>query len=146
MVVQGKPEVAESLVCADQDGWIRLLPGDAHCEGEAVKAQGDGDQANIGFWTNPKDSVSWDLRADHDGKFLIQVEAATLEEGSVLLIQGIGKLAYPVPKTANFDSFQVTKVGEVTLTKGTKVTLTLRPVVDGWQPVNVRKVELIPQP
>ena len=98
--------------------------------------------ANIGFWTNPKDSVSWNLRADNDGKYSIQIEAAAPAEGSVLMIQGVGKLAYSVPKTDSYESFQSTKVGEVTLKKGDKDHLTLRPVVDGWHPVNVRKVEL----
>jgi alpha-L-fucosidase len=146
LLVQGKPEVAEMLMSEDKDGVIRLLPGDARFEGKDVRVQGQGDDANIGFWTNSKDSVSWQICAYSDGKYLVQVEAAAPAEGSVLLIQGVGKLAYPVPQTANYNTFQATKVGEVTLTKGTKVTLTLRPVVDGWQPVNVRKVELIPQP
>ena len=146
MLIQGTPEIAEPPIVPDADGILRLLPGDAHLEGEAVKLEERGGQTSIGFWTNPKDSVSWDLRPDHDGKFLIQVEAGTPSEGSVLLIQGIGKLAYSVPKTTGYDSFETTKVGEITLTKGSKVTLTLRPVVDGWGAVNVRKVELLPQP
>ena len=37
-------------------------------------------------------------------------------------------------------------LGEVSLAKGQAVKLSLRPVADGWQPVNVRKVELKPQP
>jgi alpha-L-fucosidase len=146
LLVQGRPEVAETLVSADKDGVIRLLPGDARFEGEEVKAEDHGGVANIGYWTNAKDSVSWNLRAENDGKYLVQIEASAPSEGSVLLIQGIGKLAYSVPKTGNYESFQSTKVGEVALSKGTKITLTLRPVVDGWRPVNVRKVELIPQP
>lgn len=146
LLVQGKPEVAKPFVSADKDGVIRLLPGDARFEGGGVRAEERGGVANIGFWSNPTDAVSWNLRAANDGKYLVQVEAATPAEGAVLLIQGIGKLAYSVPKTADHDSFQLTKVGEVTLTKGADVTLTLRPVVDGWRPVNVRKVELVPQP
>jgi alpha-L-fucosidase len=146
MRVKGTPKVLETLVAADKDGVIRLLPGDAHFAGDEIRVQGEGDQANIGYWTRPKDSISWDLRAGHDGKYLLQVEAAAPEEGSVLLIQGIGKLAFPVPKTTGYEAFQTTKVGEVSLPKETKITLTLRPVEDGWHPVNVRKVELIPQP
>ena len=146
LVIQGKPEVVDLPVTADHDGVIRLLPGDARCEGEAVKVQTQGNESNIGFWTQPKDSVTWNLQADNDGKYLVQVEAAAAADGSVLLIQGLAKLAYSVPKTAGYDAYQLTKVGEVTLTKGTRIALTLRPVVDGWHPVNVRKVELIPQP
>jgi alpha-L-fucosidase len=146
MLVQGKPEIAETLVSADKDGVIRLLPVDARIEGQNLKIEDQEGVANIGFWTNPNDSVSWNLRAENDGKYQVLIEAATPSEGSVLLVQGVGKLAYSVPKTESYQAFQSTKVGEVALERGAKVTLTLRPVVDGWHPVNVRKVELVPQP
>lgn len=145
MLVEGKPEVEDTPVSADADGVIRLLPEDARFEGE-VKAEQKRGKSNIGYWTDPGDSVSWDLRVDRDGVYQVQIETATPAAGSVLLIQGPGKLAYPVPKTDGFESFQSAKAGEISLTKGAKVTLTLRPVADGWHPVNVRKVELIPQP
>ena len=90
--------------------------------------------------------VSWSLKADHEGKYLIQIEAASPAAGSVLQVQGVGKLAYSVPQTGGYQDYKTTKVGEVVLPKDTKVTLTLRPVADGWQAVNVRKVELVPQP
>jgi len=145
VLIQGPADVAETPILPDKEGSIRLLPEDALCEGE-VKAEGHGEKSNIGFWINPKDSVSWSLRAGQDGKYDVQVEASAPDDGSVLLIQGIGKLAYSIPKTGAFETYQSTKVGEVSLTKGARITLTLRPVADGWHPVNVRKVELIPQP
>ena len=146
LLVKGKPEIADPRVAPDKDGVIHLLPGDARLEGDQVRIQGEGDQTNIGYWVNPKDAISWDLQAEHDGKYLIQIDAAAPDEGSVLLIQGVGKLACQVPRTADYNTFQSTKVGEVSLPKGAKITLTLRPVADGWRPVNVRKVELLPQP
>lgn len=145
LVVQGQPAVADVAVTAGADGVIRLLPGDAKCHGN-LRPQGTGSECNIGYWTNPKDSVAWTLRADHDGKFTIHIDASAPAEGSVLLIQDIGKLAYTVPKTGNYATFQATKVGEVKLAKGANITLTLRPVADGWHPVNIRKVELVPLP
>jgi len=146
LLVKGHPEVTEPVITADKDGVILLRPDDAHFEGDQVRVQGESDQTHIGCWTNPKDSVSWDLRTEHAGKYLIQIDAAVPDEGSVLLLQGIGKLACPIPKTADYNTFLSTKVGEVTLPKGTKITLTLRPVADAWHPVNIRKVELLPQP
>ena len=129
-----------------QDGVIRLLAGDARLEGKEIKAEGQGSESNIGYWTDPKDFASWDLRAAKEGKYQIQIEAAAPVEGSVLMIQDIGKLAYSVPKTADYSTYQVTKMGEVNLPKDAVTRLTLRPAVDGWHPVNVRKVELVPLP
>lgn len=146
LLVQGKPEVAEPFVAADKDGVIRLLPGDAVFDGEEVKSEEKNGAANIGFWTNPKDTVSWNLRSENDGKFLVQIEAASPSEGAAMMVQGVGKLACSVPKTGAYETYQTVKVGEVQLQKGGKVKLTLRPVVDGWHPVNIRKVELLPQP
>ena len=144
--IQGKPEVAEPFVSADKEGVIRLIPGDALFEGEEIQSEEKGGQSNIGFWTNPKDTVSWNLRAENEGKYIVRIEAASPSEGSALMIQGVGKLACSVPKTGAYETYQTVKVGEVHLPRGEKVKLTLRPVVDGWHPVNIRKVELLPQP
>jgi alpha-L-fucosidase len=144
--VKGRPEMVQAPVIADPDGVIRLLPEDASLSGNTLKIEEQGEQSHIGFWTNPEDSVSWKLRAGHEGSYLVQIESAAPAGGAVVLVQGIGKLAYSVPQTESYRSFTTTKVGEITLHKGADLTLTLRPLVDGWKPVNIRKVELIPRP
>ena len=143
LLVQGKPEVVEATVSAGPDGVIRLLPEDAGFEGD-VKAEEKGGESNVGFWTNYKDSVSWSLRANRDGKYAVLIEASAPSAGSVLTIEGVGKLTFPVPKTDSYESFQSSKAGEVTLKKGDKLRLTLRPVANNWHPVNVRKLERSP--
>ena len=144
--IQGSPHIAENVIAADPDGVIRLWSGDACYEAGQMPAQHQGGQSNINCWTNPQDVVSWKMRVDKAGTYVVQVDAAAPGAGAVLLVQGVGKLAYAVPQTAAADAFRVTKVGEVVLAKGAQITLTLRPVVDGWQPVKVRKVELLPKP
>jgi len=145
MVIKGKPVIKDVPVTPSPDGVIRLLPEDARFKG-AVKTEDKNGISNIGTWNNPEDSVSWILRADHDGNYQVQIEAASPTAGSVILVQGLAKLAYSVPKTDNYKSFQSANVGPVVLKKGEQVTLILRPLAEGWNPVNVRKVELTPQP
>lgn len=145
MVVKGKPVIEEVPVTASPDGVIRLLPEDASFKG-TLKPEDKKGISHIGSWKNPEDTVSWVLCADHDGKYVVQIEAASPTAGSVILVQGLGKLACSIPKTNGNSSFQSAKVGEVALKKGQQVTLTLRPVAEGWHPVSVRKVELTPQP
>jgi hypothetical protein len=145
LIVTGKPKIAEARVSADADGVIRLLPADAKFTG-SMKVEEKAGIPNIGFWLNPKESVSWKLLADHDGAYVVQMEIASPAAGSVILVQGIGKLACSIPKTDSHAVFQTVKVGEVTLKKGARLDLSLHPVADGWNPVNVRKVELVPQP
>jgi alpha-L-fucosidase len=146
VLVQGKPEVAGPTVVPGDNGIITLLPDDAHLEGKQVRTEQRDAISNIGYWTDPGDTVSWDFRPDREGKYAVRIETAALSAGSVLKIQGVGNLAYSVPKTADYATFQAGKVGEINLTKGTRIILTLRPVAEGWSPVNCRKVVLVPEP
>jgi alpha-L-fucosidase len=147
LVIAGKPEIAAVPVFPSQDGSITLSPAEAKFNGKEVKLEQKGrDPANIGFWTDPADTVSWDLQADRDGKFAISIVAASLTAGSVIKLTGLGDLACPVPKTGDYTNYKTVKVGVVTLTKGAKATLLLQPVAEGWHPVNIRKVELVPEP
>ena len=147
LVIAGKPEVAELPVLPNKDGVITLLPFDAAFHGDAIKSEQKGHApANIGYWTNPSDTVTWDLQADRDGRFSLQVEAASEAAGSVIKITGIGDLAFPAPNTGDYAKYQTVRVGTVTLAKGAKLTLKLQPVADGWHPVNIRKIVLSPQP
>lgn len=146
LTIEGAPKIGAVVVCPGQDGTIRLLADDARYVGEKVKAEKGQNGSNIGYWTNPKDFVSWDLRAAKDGKYSVQIEASDTSGSSVLMIQDVGNLSFSLPKTANHQTYQLSKVGEVTLKKNVVSTLTLRPAVNGWQPVNVRKIELAPLP
>jgi alpha-L-fucosidase len=145
LVIAGAPRVSEPLVTPDKDGIIHLTPAEATYQG-GLKSQDHEGTANIGFWNNPDDSVSWSLKTSHEGRYEVSIDASSPTAGSVLQVHSVGKLAYSVPQTAGYLDYRTTKVGEITLPKDAKVTLTLRPVADGWKPVNVRKVELLPQP
>jgi alpha-L-fucosidase len=145
LLVQGKPEIAGLVVLPDKDGSITLLPDDARLDGKLVRTERKDKILNIGFWVDPGDTVAWDLRADRDGKYAVRIETSAPFAGSVLKVQGVGNLAYSVPKTANYVTYQTGVVGEIILSKGTKVTLTLLPVAEGWAPINCRKVVLVPE-
>jgi len=146
VLIQGKPKVhGAASGHAGVDGSFTLLGADAHLAGTHIRFEQNAKGGNIGFWLDPCDSASWDLCTDRDGKFAVFIETATPFAGAVLKVQGVATLAYSVPKTADYGSFQTGRVGSITLTKGSKATLTLRPVAEAWQPVNCRKVILVPE-
>jgi len=147
LVLKGEPKVGAMPVIADPDGVLRLSPLDAKLEGE-LKLGHRGGSEIIAGWNNSRDRISWDVETIENGTYLVELQTACAQEGAVILIQGkgVGKLACAVPKTGNMGSFETTRVGEIQLKKGTKLTLSLHPVADGWKPVNLRMVELLPQP
>jgi alpha-L-fucosidase len=146
LVIEGRPRVSDPVVTAGGDGVIRMLPGEATLHGAEIKLEIKDGLSNIGFWGDANDGISWSLMAPKDGKYILHIESSTPSEGSVIQFDGIGKLACPVPNTGAFDAYQITRVGEVSLTKDAKTNLILRPVADGWKGVNIRKVELVPVP
>jgi alpha-L-fucosidase len=146
VVIPGKPEVVAVPIQPNQDGVITLTADDARCDGKEAKAERNGHKpSNIGFWSDPGDTVSWALQADRDGKYALTIETAAQGNGAVIKVLGAGNLAYSVPATKNYQTYQTGKVGVVTLTKGQQLTLRLQPVAEGWSAVNVRKVVLTPE-
>lgn len=145
LTIQGSPEVVIQPVVPDADDVIRLLPEDAVLSGEQ-QVEHHGRTLNIGYWSNPRDTVSWRFKVTHPGVYDVLIEAAAPRSGAALQIEGIGKLAFPVPVTAGYEKYRSTKVGEVTLEKPGVVSLMLKPFPDGWSAMNLRKVELVPQP
>lgn len=146
LVLRDTPSFDLQTITPDSDGVLRLLPSDSTLTGSAIRAKDHDGQSTLCYWVNPKDTAAWTCRPGHEGKYLLRIEASTPESGAVLMVQGPGKLACTVPQTGNYGSYQSIDVGELNLAKGQPVALSLVPVPDGWKPVNVRKVELIPLP
>jgi len=143
--LRGPAKVHSLPVIPDPDQSIRLTPLDAKLQGEMKLGQANGREI-VRSWQNARDSVSWELETPSGGNYLVQLHTACADEGAVILIEGKGirKMACAVPKTENMRSFMTTRVGEVALKKGSKLKLSLVPVADGWKPVNLRMVELVP--
>lgn len=56
---------------------------------------------------------------------------------------GDAKVRLAVPKTGDAKKFQMTEAGTLEIPAGT-MRLVIRPVKEGWQPVNLRSVALKP--
>jgi len=140
-----KPDPAPVLT-ADAGGALQLPAADAVVNGAAIRVETLDGQARIGQWRNPADTVSWKLRVPNNGRYLVRIETAADADGSVLIVRCAGKLALSVPNSGDLKSYKTSRVGEVTLHANKDITLTLKPVVDGWHPIHVRKVELVPLP
>ncbi|MCP5542914.1 MAG: alpha-L-fucosidase [Akkermansiaceae bacterium] len=144
LVVSGKPEIGEVAVLPAGNGTIRLDAESASLHGQQLRIESADKASNIGYWNNPSESVAWTMKVKTPGKHLVRIITAAPTDGSVLRIEGAGKLAFPVPNTGGFRNYKESDVGELELPAG-KQELRLHAVADGWKPVNVRSVELIPQ-
>ena len=73
--------------------------------------------------------VSVELAAEQSGKFILELAGQKLEGTS--------------PITGSYTKFQRLSLGTLDLAAG-DATLTVRPIAEGWHPMNLKSVTLTP--
>ncbi len=140
--IKGAPDVAALSLQQDPDGSVRLPASEAATHGELRYEVGNG-KDNIGFWTNPKDWIEWQFRATQAGQVEVSAELAAEQSGHFTIELAGQKLAGTSPATGGYTQFKRVNFGTLNLPTG-EITLAIRPVGEGWQPMNLKSVTLTP--
>jgi hypothetical protein len=140
------PSEAVTTIIADANGALHLLPEHASINGKSIRLKNYDGTSYLGNWRDPADTVTWKIQVPNDGRYQVRIQTAAQNDGSVIIVRCAGKLALSVPVSHDLNTYKTSRVGHVALSAGRDITLTLKAVVDGWHPVHVRKVELIPMP
>jgi hypothetical protein len=131
------------------DGSINLKAVDALIRGSAARVEGSGDAANIGFWTDLKDCLSWDFEVKKAGKFTVKVTLACDKgaDGSTYGVSlGGQELNGTVKETGAWNQYVTEELGALTVDKPGKYTLFVRPkTMPHGAVMNLRAVEMKPQ-
>jgi alpha-L-fucosidase len=136
----GAPEVVAVLLGQQPDGSIRLPASEATLHGQ-LQYEHAGGRDNIGFWTDSKDWVEWEFRVTRPGKFNLSAEVAT-EAATKFEVEVAGqKMVGAAENTGGYSKFVSVHLGAVNLPGG-EVTLRVRAVAAGWQPLNLKSVSL----
>jgi alpha-L-fucosidase len=146
VVIEVKGELNVEAVLPGQEGDGTLtLPADlAEIHGGGAQLEAVGGQPNIGFWTNARDWVSWRFKLSKPGRFDVTASVATPAESSKFeLAVADQRLTAEVAGTGNYQTFKTVKLGAIELKQGT-CELTIKPVRDQWQAINLRSITLKP--
>ncbi len=143
--IKGIPEIATTSATQTQaaDGSVQLLASEADLHGGLQYESGAG-KDNIGFWTNPEDTASWSFKVNRPGKFKVTAEIAAEASGRFEVMVGEQKAQGTAPATQDYTKFQRADLTGVLDIPAGNVTLTVKPVSDGWQPMNLRRLQLVP--
>lgn len=138
--IAGAPDVETFVLRPDAAGRLRLTADEAELHG-ALKLEGM--PANIGFWTRPTDWVRWEFHLPAAARYEVHAELASEGGGQFELVAGERKLRGEAKATGGYQRYERVRVGELDLSAGDG-KLELRAVREGWSPLNVRGVELVP--
>lgn len=142
--VKGVLEIVQPELTQNIDGSITLRPGDALLHGNEIAVEGNGDRENFGFWTNASDWLEWQFKAVKTGKFKLSAEIASPGNGSFTVSLGSQKLTVQAPNTGSYLNYKLVDLGTLEFTQIGKASISVRAVANGWSPINLRMVKVVP--
>ncbi|MFD2145366.1 alpha-L-fucosidase [Mucilaginibacter antarcticus] len=142
LTIKGKPQVTAVIPSANADGSFVLSPADADLKNGV---QSEHTPPNFGYWTSPKATVSWQIKITKPGIYTIEAPVAAVSEGNAFTIQiGDEALKATAKATGNDGRYQVNQLGQINIKKAGVNTITITPVADGWQHINMRALTFKP--
>jgi alpha-L-fucosidase len=134
------------------DGTMTLTAADADLKGGHLQVEDVGGSPNVGYWTDPKDEVSWTVEVPKDGAYAVEIEYACEpgSAGSTFRVHADGAaegVEGTVPDTGSWANFRTDSLsGALRLTAGRHV-ITLTPLAMPHGAVmNLRRLMLALRP
>jgi alpha-L-fucosidase len=145
--VTGTPSVESIPIRPNKNGTLTLGAEEAEVVGHTARYEAGMKQA-IGFWSDAKDKVVWDVEFPRGGPFEVEVEIACEpgSEGSTFEVAcNDAKVGAMVPATKGWADFVKLKVGEIGIRGPGKARIEVRAVKLAKSALmNLRAVRLRP--
>ncbi len=142
--IAGAPRVEPVAIGPQADGAIVLTAAEAEYHGSHVRYETGAQRDNVGFWTDPAEWVEWNVNFARAGTFTVSAELAAIGGGSFQIVVGAQSLTAKAPVSGDYGRFQKVELGRLSLASGV-ARVAVRPIADGWQPVNLRALKFSPE-
>jgi hypothetical protein len=147
--IEGEPVVVTPPIRPNTDGVLTLNAMDATVHGSDARLEGNGTNANIGYWTNKDDYVTWEFELPAKGSYDVLLEYASVQAAHLAKIEvelnGGSKIGYELPATGGWQTYKSIRLGAFGFPAGGKYTLTVRPVeMKNGFVMNLRRIVLSP--
>ncbi|MGA2749459.1 MAG: alpha-L-fucosidase [Verrucomicrobiota bacterium] len=137
-------EIAPVFISQQSDGSVALRAVEARLHGESIRyEQGDGHD-NIGYWTDSGDWVEWQIKVRTAGKFTVSAQIAAPAAVPFDIEVGGQTIHCAAPNTGGYSAYKQADLGMADISTGGVVTVAVHPVKSGWQPINLKLIELKP--
>jgi alpha-L-fucosidase len=142
--IKGSPHIQPTPVVQKQDGSISLPASEARLHGATFQYESAGQLDNIGYWTTPEDWADWEFKLTHPGDFTVSALIAAQASGDFEVALAGQTLRCSAPNTGSYTTFASVKLGTAHIPSQGKVVLSVHPIKEGWQPMNLKSIRLEP--
>ena len=152
--VTGTPVIEPFVATAGADGVIALPAADATLDGHGLKLESKGGASFIGYWSNPKDSVSFSVRFEKAGVQTVGIEWACPDNAAGSKTEfrlfdqdnkQVVALPWTVTATGSWEKFQTASIGGIEVPAAGNFTLRLVALDKPGEGVaNVKAIQLTP--
>lgn len=144
--IEGEPKIVPLAAKQSATGDVELEAAQVTIHGESAKYESGDGKDTIGFWTNPEDWLSWDLRITQPGTFLVSVTYAceSSQEGSEYVVSiGEQEINAKVSGTGQWSDFRTEEIGSLRIPAAGSCTLMVKPKsMPGGAVMNLRGITL----
>jgi len=127
-----------------KDGSIYLPASEAGLHGNTIRYEKSNDRDNIGMWFNPDETADWQFKVGRAGRFAVTAQIAAMASGSFDVAIDGQSINCSAPVTDGWGDFKSVDLGTINISKPGLITLTIQPVKAGWQPMNLKSIDLKP--
>jgi len=138
---------SETAIQPGRDGKIVLPASEAEISGNTPQYEKDGEKDQIGFWADPHDFISWNVKAAKPGDYDVAVtySCAPGAEGSRFsVVVADQKLVGTSQPTQSWSTYRTESLGRVTLARPGIHTLAVKPDIERWKVIGLKSVILTP--
>ncbi|MCW5941075.1 MAG: alpha-L-fucosidase [Fimbriimonadaceae bacterium] len=140
LALKGAVLVEESPLVLKLGSSLALEPDEATLHGE-LQSEERGGKPNLGYWTDPKDYSEWTFTAEASGMVRLTTEIATPASAAFTVTLGGQTVRFASPETGSYESYRTVALGTYPVVAG-KNTLVVRPIAEGWRPMNLRAIHV----
>lgn len=123
---------------------ITLHAHDATVHGVRLRYEFRPDKNTLGYWSNPKDWVSWDFEVKTPEKFIVVVMQGSPVTKPMRITVADQTIDYSTKNTGSYHTFTFLEVGTIDLEKPGGYTLSLKPQSPTGPVMDLRQIILLP--
>jgi alpha-L-fucosidase len=135
-----------SVIKPEADGRLMLNADDATLHGDQLKLEEKGGKADIGWWNNRDDSVSWTAQIATPGTYQVSAVVATLPSVANFAVEvGDQVISASMPATGDWGQYATVELGAIEIKQAGRIEIKVHAKGGAdWQPINLNSIKLTP--